>query len=102
MTANTKAAPNVTAPDDSLNAELTLLAKASRILEIHGHGDRIFGHIAMRDPQGRGFWLKRHSISLGEVFDPRDFLLVDFDGEVLYGDGKCHSEWPIHAEIFKR
>jgi ribulose-5-phosphate 4-epimerase/fuculose-1-phosphate aldolase len=102
MNLATKAAPNVTAPDTALTAELQLLAKASRILEINGHGDRIFGHVAMRDPQGRGFWLKRHGISLGEVFDHRDFLLVDFDGEVLYGDGKRHNEWPIHAEIMKR
>jgi ribulose-5-phosphate 4-epimerase/fuculose-1-phosphate aldolase len=93
---------SVTAPDASLVTELDLLAKASRILEIHGHGDRIYGHVAMRDPQGRGFWFKRHSISLGEVFDHRDFLLIDFDGKVLYGDGKRHSEWPIHAEILKR
>ena len=97
--ANAKAAP----PDAALIAELDLLAKASRILEISGHGDRIFGHIAMRDPFGRGFWLKRNGISLGEVFDHRDFLLVDFAGGVLYGEPRRrHSEWPIHAEILQR
>jgi ribulose-5-phosphate 4-epimerase/fuculose-1-phosphate aldolase len=82
--------------------ELNLLAKASRILEISGHGDRIYGHIAMRDSEGRGFWLKRSGISLGEVFDYRDFLLVGFGGEVQVGDGERHSEWPIHAEVLKR
>src|SRR3954463_14750376 len=92
---------SVTAPDATLEAELDLLAKASRVLEIHGHGDRIFGHIAMRDPQGRGFWMKRHGIALGEVWDGRDFQLCDFDGNMLYGEGKRHSEWPIHAEIMK-
>lgn len=91
------------APDAALIAELDLLAKASRILEINGHGDRIFGHIAMRDPLGRGLWLKRSGISLGEVFDHRDFLLLDFAGTVLHGDiERRHSEWPIHAEIMKR
>lgn len=102
MDIDIKAAPKITAPDAALTAELDLLAKASRILEISGHGDRIFGHIAMRDPLGRGFWLKRSGISLGEVYDHRDFLLVDFSGEVLYGDGQRHSEWPIHAEVLKR
>ena len=29
-------------------------ARACRILELNGHGDKIFGHIAMRDPDGRG------------------------------------------------
>jgi L-fuculose-phosphate aldolase len=82
--------------------ELNLLAKASRILEICGHGDRIYGHIAMRDAAGRGFWLKRSGISLGEVFDHRDFVLVGFGGEVQFGEGERHSEWPIHAEVLKR
>ena len=91
-----------TPSSDSLPREqLDELAKAARILELSGHGDRIFGHIAMRDARGRGFWLKRSGISLGEVFDHRDFLLVNFDGDVLAGEGKLHSEWPIHAEIFK-
>lgn len=102
MSVDTNVARNSLAPDAALTQELDLLAKASRILEITGHGDRIFGHIAMRDPLGRGFWLKRHGISLGEVYDHRDFLLVDFSGNVLYGIDKLHSEWPIHAEILKR
>ncbi|HEX9836330.1 MAG TPA: class II aldolase/adducin family protein [Alphaproteobacteria bacterium] len=89
------------APGAGLKAELDKLAKGCRILEIHGHGDRIYGHLAMRDPEGRGFWLKRHAISLGEVFDWRDFVLLEFDGEQLFGDGRQHSEWPIHAEILR-
>lgn len=101
MAVATQSVPNIEPPDAALTAELQLLAKASRILELHGHGDRIFGHVAMRDPQGRGFWLKRHGISLGEVFDERDFVLLSFDGKQLYGDGKRHNEWPIHAEVLK-
>jgi len=84
----------------ALRARLNELARASRLLEIHGHGDRIWGHVAMRDPDGRGFWLKRHAISLGEVFDADDFQLTSFEGELLYGAGRRHSEWPIHGEIF--
>jgi L-fuculose-phosphate aldolase len=85
----------------SLIDELNLLAKTSRILEINGHGDRVYGHIAMRDPMGRGFWIKRSGISLGEVFDHRDFVLASLDGVVQAGDGRLHSEWPIHAEVFR-
>jgi ribulose-5-phosphate 4-epimerase/fuculose-1-phosphate aldolase len=84
----------------ALRQELDKLAKGARILELNGHGDRIFGHVALRDPEGRGFWLKRHNISLGEVFDSRDFILLDFDGNQKHGPGKRHSEWPIHAGLF--
>lgn len=88
-------------PSAAFREELDKLAQGARILELNGHGDRIFGHVALRDPDGRGFWLKRHQISLGEVFDARDFVLVDFDGKQLHGAGQRHSEWPIHAEMFR-
>ncbi len=81
-------------------AELEELVKGSRILEMHGHGDRIWGHVAMRDPGGNGFWLKRHAISLSEVFEADDFQLIGFEGELVHGKGRRHSEWPIHGEIF--
>lgn len=81
-------------------AELETLVKGSRILELHGQGDRIWGHVAMRDADDRGFWIKRHGISLGEVFDADDFQLTSFAGEKLHGKGRRHSEWPIHGEIF--
>lgn len=84
-----------------LEADLADLVKASRMLELLGHSDRIWGHIAMRDPEGRGFWIKRHAISLGEVFDISDFQLTAFDGTPLTGEGRRHSEWPIHGEIMK-
>lgn len=83
-----------------LQEQLEDLVKAARILEIHGHGDRIWGHVAMRDPEGRGFWIKRHAISLGEVYDPSDFQLVSFEGELIHGRGRRHSEWPIHGEVY--
>ncbi|MDP6175437.1 MAG: class II aldolase/adducin family protein [Rhodospirillales bacterium] len=84
----------------ALKNDLQDLAKACRILELNGHSDRIWGHVAMRDPEGRGFWIKRHAISLGEVYDENDFLLFSFEGEMLAGYGRHHSEWPIHSEIF--
>jgi ribulose-5-phosphate 4-epimerase/fuculose-1-phosphate aldolase len=82
---------------------LETLARACRVLEMEGHGDMTLGHLSARDPAGRGFWMKRNAIGLGEVCGPQDFVLVDFDtGEVLEGAGGRHSEWPIHAEIFRR
>ncbi len=85
-----------------LKSDLDELAVACRILEMEGHGSRMLGHMALRDPEGRGVWLKRAGLALSEVFDHRDFVLIDFDGKQLAGDGKRHSEWPIHTEIMKR
>ncbi len=81
-----------------------LLSKAAagcRILEMEGHGDMTLGHLSIRDPEGNGFWMKRNSIGLGEVMDASDFVLLDWSGVKLAGDGQQHSEWPIHSEILK-
>ena len=87
---------------DSLIEELGRLALAHRILEMEGHGDMTQGHLSLRDPQGRGFWLKRHGIGLGEVMSHDDFILLDLDtGKRLAGSGQRHSEWPIHSEILR-
>lgn len=84
-----------------LEQSLRRLATACRILEREGHGDMTLGHVCLRDPQGRGFWLKRNRAGLGEIRGPGDFVLVSFSGEKLAGEGGRHSEWPIHAEILK-
>lgn len=88
----------MTRPDELLQR----LAQACRILEMEGHGDMTLGHVSLRDPHGRGFWLKRNRVGLGEVLGPQDFILVDFQGRQLEGDGGRHSEWPIHSQILLR
>jgi L-fuculose-phosphate aldolase len=86
-------------PDPSLSQRLTDLAQACQILEMEGHGDMTLGHVSMRSDDGRGFWMKRNRIGLGEVLGPADFVLVDWNGQQIAGDGGRHSEWPIHSEI---
>lgn len=78
---------------------LNTLALAHRILEMEGHGDMTLGHLSVRDPDGRGFWMKRNAIGLGEVSGPDDFVLLGFDGAQQAGAGRPHSEWPIHSQI---
>jgi ribulose-5-phosphate 4-epimerase/fuculose-1-phosphate aldolase len=85
----------------TLEESLVELARACRILEMEGHGDLSLGHLSMRDPEGRGFWMKRNSAGLGEICGPEDFVLVTFDGEKIAGQGGRHSEWPIHSEILR-
>lgn len=82
--------------------ELDKLALTHRILEMEGHGDMTQGHMSLRDPDGRGFWMKRRGIGLGEVSDNGDFILLDFSGSQLKGSGRPHSEWPLHSEILLR
>lgn len=83
-------------PLDPIAAELV---DACRVLAAQGHEDKTLGHLSWRDPQGRGFWCKRAGIGLSEVRGADDFLLLDFDGDVVVGDGARHIEWPIHAAV---
>lgn len=86
---------------NSLTEALHNLAKACRILEMEGHGDMSLGHLSLRDPEGRGFWMKRNAFGLGEIVGPDDFVLVDMDGNKIAGQGGRHSEWPIHSEVLR-
>jgi len=79
--------------------QLVELAEACRILYAQGHADMTLGHLSLRDPEGRGLWIKRSGISLGEANAPDDFLLLDFKGNKISGEGNVHKEWPIHTEI---
>jgi L-fuculose-phosphate aldolase len=88
-------------PDQDLSAALGELASGCRILYMEGHADMTLGHLSLRDPDGRGVWLKRSGIGLGEV-QPEDFILIDFSGNRLFGDGRLHKEWPIHTEIMRQ
>ena len=81
-------------------AGLRTLALGHHVLHREGHGDMTLGHLSWRDPFGRGLWLKRALIGLEEV-DAHDFMLIDFDGAVVAGEGERHLEWPIHTELMK-
>ena len=75
-----------------------LVTNASRALAAAGLGDMVWGHASVRDPDGRGAWLKSSGWGFEEIDDDR-VLLVDPDGTVLEGTGKRHLEYPIHTEI---
>ena len=82
---------SATAIQDALHR----LAAGCRILAMEGHNDMSLGHMSLRDPQGRGLWLKKAQRGLDEIFDPSHFVLIDFAGRQLENEGFCHSEWPI-------
>ena len=86
---------------ETLDEHLRELAVACRVLAMYGHEDKTLGHLSLRDPQGRGLWLKRAHVGLAEIAGADDFVLIDFDGKRLAGKGALHKEWPIHTEILR-
>ncbi|MFI1995349.1 class II aldolase/adducin family protein [Actinoplanes sp. NPDC020271] len=77
-----------------------LAVQASNALAAAGHQDMIWGHVAVRDPNNRGIWIKSPGWGLEEV-DPTLLQLVSFDAEVLTGTGKPHKECHIHLEVLR-
>lgn len=75
-----------------------LVSRGSRVLGAAGLDDYIWGHVSVRDPEGRGAWLKRAGIGLSEVL-AADVQLVSPEGEVIEGAGERHIEYPIHTEV---
>lgn len=78
--------------------DLTVLG--NRVLAVCGQGDMVWGHLAVRDPDGRGVWMKSSGWGFEEVTRDR-VMLVSWDGDVLAGYGKRHLEYPIHTEIMR-
>ena len=84
-------------PTDGAGAVL-LAVQASRALAAAGQDDMVWGHASVRDPGGRGAWMKSAGWGLEEI-DAGKVVLVGPDGSVLEGEGSRHIEYPIHTEI---
>lgn len=82
-------------------AVIDLVVQACKALAVAGQDDLVWGHPSIRDPGGRGVWMKASGWSFEEVSAER-VVLVSPDGEVLDGTGSRHIEYPIHAEIMSR
>ncbi|WP_218005799.1 class II aldolase/adducin family protein [Actinomadura hibisca] len=75
--------------------------QAGRVLAAVGHGDMVWGHVAVRAVGDRGIWIKAPGRGLEEC-EEQDLQLVSFGGEVLEGTGTPHIEAHIHLEIMRR
>jgi L-fuculose-phosphate aldolase len=73
-----------------------LVALGSRVLAKAGQGDMVWGHLALRDPDGRGVWTKSAGWGREEINSER-VLLISWDGDVLAGTGHPHLECQIHT-----
>ncbi|WP_113705121.1 class II aldolase/adducin family protein [Nonomuraea lactucae] len=78
----------------------SLVIQASHALAAAGQGDLVWGHASVRDPEGRGIWIKTPGWGLEEVRDDR-VQLVSFDADVLDGGGSPHKECHIHLQIMR-
>lgn len=78
----------------------SLAVLASRALAWAGQGDLVWGHVAVRDREGRGVWIKAPGWGLDEATESC-MQLVSFEAEVLEGEGPPHSECHIHLEILR-
>jgi len=76
------------------------VALGGRVLHDAGLSDLVWGHVSLRDSQGRGVWMKASGLGFEEV-TVADVLLVGWDGEVVEGAGPRHREYPIHTEIMR-
>ena len=84
-------------PADGAGA-VVLAVLACRALAAAGQVDMVWGHASVRDPGGRGVWMKSAGWGLEEV-DADKIILVSPDGEVLDGTGSRHIEYLIHTQI---
>jgi len=88
-------------PSASAPESIALVVKGSRALAAAGQSDMVWGHASVRDPEDRGVWMKSSGWGLEEI-DEDKVVLVSPAGEVLYGAGRRHIEYPIHTEIMAR
>jgi ribulose-5-phosphate 4-epimerase/fuculose-1-phosphate aldolase len=77
---------------------VTLAVDGCLALSAAGQTDMVWGHPSVRDPDGRGVWMKCSGWGFEEITADR-IVLVDPDGNVLAGIGPRHIEYPIHTQI---
>ena len=83
---------------DAIKQKLVL---AGKVLVAEGQDDFTRGHISMRLPDDPSlFFMKPHSMGLDEI-TMENLLTIDFEGNVVAGTSRRHSEVYIHSEIFK-
>src|SRR3954470_24225229 len=77
------------------------IVTACRVLRAAGQADMVWGHVSIRDPLGRGLWLKGSNLGFEEgTVD--DVILLSLEGEVVEGSAGRHIEYPIHTELMAR
>jgi ribulose-5-phosphate 4-epimerase/fuculose-1-phosphate aldolase len=85
----------------SAAASVSQIVDGCRVLGTQDVGDPVWGHVSLRDPEGRGAWIKAGPLGFDEV-GADDVALIDFDGNVVAGRHRVPLEYPLHTEILRR
>jgi ribulose-5-phosphate 4-epimerase/fuculose-1-phosphate aldolase len=91
----------LTTTSSTSSQAIALAVQGSRALAAAGQSDMVWGHVSVRDAEGRGVWMKSAGWGLEEIDDGK-IVLVSPEGDVLHGAGRRHIEYPIHTEIMAR
>lgn len=59
-----------------------------------------YGHLSARLPGDERLFLMNRGMSPALV-KPEDFIVLDWEGKVVRGNGYLNAEWPIHACIYR-
>ena len=59
-----------------------------------------YGHLSARLPGDERLFVMNRGISPALV-EPKDFIVLNWEGQVVDGDGLPNAEWPIHACIYR-
>lgn len=82
-----------------IDAETQRITTGCRILAEQGIIDA-YGHLSARVPGRDDAFIISRAMSPALV-TPEDFLVMDFQGNVVQGEGFPNQEWPIHACIYR-
>jgi HCOMODA/2-hydroxy-3-carboxy-muconic semialdehyde decarboxylase len=82
-----------------LDAVIDRLVTGCRILAEQDIIDA-YGHLSARAPGRDNCFIISRGMSPALVV-ASDFLAMDFDGNVVQGDGFPNTEWPIHACVYR-
>lgn len=82
------------------HARLKLEAAAATRLLVHEDILDYSGHVSVRVPGRDAYFIQRGVDPRSDV-RPERMLMVDFDGNVLEGEGRAPIETPIHGEIYR-
>jgi L-fuculose-phosphate aldolase len=72
---------------------------ACRALAARGCDTGIGGHVSVRDPDRREFWINSFNRTLGEM-TPDDVVKLDHDGNNVLNDRFVSLGWEFHAGIY--
>lgn len=84
-----------------INRDLTKkLSLSCNILAREGQTDMTLVHVSARLPGQDMIYMKPYAMGLDEV-KKEDIIIIDFEGNKLFGERRRHTEYPLHTEIYK-